>query len=107
MPQYLMPENYSALGADFDEDIFSFNALNASISPRVDFSDSWLILSIVLPLPGAAFFLGAATVLSSSVDQVAFKLSVMRLSSFENSSTLKSYDSPTSAFELSSFAKFF
>src|SRR6478736_8320816 len=47
---FLMPKViYSAesAGFDFEEFIFSFNALNASKSPRVDFSDSWLILSTV------------------------------------------------------------
>ncbi len=58
------PINYS----DFDSSaglalaalIFSFSALNASISPRVDFSVSWLILSMLFPFGAAAFFLAAA-----------------------------------------------
>src|SRR5258706_9150557 len=80
------------------------------MSPKVDFSASWLILSIVLPFGGSGFFLtgdgcgGGA--FSSSVEYKALWLNTILLSSFENSSTLKSRLSPTSAFEPSSLARF-
>jgi hypothetical protein len=105
MPATVIYSTESA-GFDFEEFIFSFNALNASKSPSVDFSDSWLILSTVLPFGADAgfFFASAGAAFSSSEDQVAFKLNTIRLSSFENSSTLKSKLSPTSTLPPSSFA---
>src|SRR5690606_24096174 len=87
-------------------DIFSFRALRASRSPNVDFSVCWFMFSIALLFEGV-FFLPVPEPLSSSVDHVCLCESTIRRSSLENSSTLKSRDSPTSTFWLlSCFCRF-
>src|SRR5690606_18356328 len=96
--------NYSAFESSAGAFILSFNALNASRSPKVDFSTSWLILSMVLLLAAEAFFLAAG--FSSSVEYIALCDKDILRSSLENSSTLKSSDSPTSILVPSSFTRF-
>src|SRR5690606_17135116 len=97
---------YSVSPPSWGPDIFSFNALSASRSPNVDFSVCWLMFSMALLFEGA-FFLPELGALSSSADHVALCESTIRRSSFENSSTLKSSDSPTSTLSLlSCFCRF-